>query len=467
MRKSLIYLSFLLSTSLTSFGQSTIITGHFDSLTTKPKIVSIDVFNLLDEHPSSYLSFVNDKTGDFRLEFPHNKTQEIFLKSDKKLKVILSPRDSINIDFKKNGNVIFSGSNSTINQEIYFYDENKNWSRFEPKCEGKSVNQYKEELVVWIQNEKKNLLKFEVKYKPSKAFIQWANQDIVYRNANFLIDFAAFKQMNNQILEDGLMDASIFPVNKDSSLISSFYRAHLNQYLVFKYKFYDAIPKQQTEYRNFTGLQVKFNALLKNENLSKSRDIMIIDFFNMLLSVDKPNALNFINLNITSIKDKELNDLYRERLENLKTNIKPITLLSDNNLNSKIIENVFNDLTDRFKGKVIYLDFWATWCGPCRREFPYSHALANEFINKNVAFVYICMNSEIDKWQKAVLDMKLNQNQYCLSDAESKVVRQKFQIQGLPTYFLINRKGEIVDKEAPRPSDILTKTKIIELLDEK
>jgi thioredoxin-related protein len=93
--------------------------------------------------------------------------------------------------------------------------------------------------------------------------------------------------------------------------------------------------------------------------------------------------------------------------------------------------------------------------------------LANEFINKNVAFVYICINSEFDKWQKAVVDMKLNQNQYFLNEVESKVVKEKFQIQGLPTYFMINKKGEIIDKEAPRPSDILTKAKINELLNEK
>ena len=317
------------STILTSLGQSAVITGHFDTIDTKSKIVSIAVFNLLDENSSSYLSFVNEKTGDFRLDFPVNRTQEITLKSGERLKMILSPGDSTHIKFEKNGNILFSGSSSKINQEIYFYDKNKNWGTFKSECEGKSVQQYKEKLSVWIQNEKKNLSQFEMQHKPSKKFMQWANQDIVYRNANYLIDFAAFKQMNNQILEDGLMDTSIFPVDKDSSLVSLFYRAHLNQYLIFKYKFYDDIPKQQTEHQNFKNLQEKFNVFLRNESPSKSKDIMIIDLFNMLLSVDKPNALSFINLNIKSIKDQELNDLYKERLNNLATNIQPVTFLND------------------------------------------------------------------------------------------------------------------------------------------
>ena len=76
------------------------------------------------------------------------------------------------------------------------------------------------------------------------------------------------------------------------------------------------------------------------------------------------------------------------------------------------------------------------------------------------------MDSEFEKWKKAVVDLELNQNQYFLNEVESKVMRQKFQIHGLPTYYIVNKKGEIVDKDAPRPSNPLTKTRILKLVNE-
>lgn len=449
-----------------AFGQSTVITGNFENTSTSSKTVSIDVFNLLDEHPTNYLAFVDAKTGNFRIDFPQYLTQEIILKSGESLNLILSPGDSLNIQFNKNGNIIFSGSNSKTNQEILYFSKNKDWGSFKPECEGKSINQYKDELAKWVQNEKSKLYQFKIKYHPSKLFIKWASQDIIYRNANYLVDFAVYRQMNGQALEKGLIDTAIFPIDNDSALISLFYRAHLNQYLVFKYKIYDDISKNPNEFQNFVALQGKFNYLLLNEKYSKSKDILIIDFFNILLKIDRQNAFNFIKLNIDKIKNNELHNLFTERVNSLKTNAKPITFLSNQDSSSKIIENVFADLTERFKGKVIYLDFWATWCGPCRSEFPFSHSLAKEFENENVAFVYICMDSEFEKWKKSTTDLKLNQNQYFLNEVESKVLRQKFQIHGLPTYFIVNKKGEIVDKDAPRPSNPITKSKIIELVNE-
>ena len=84
-----------------TFGQSTIITGNFENSSTALKNVTIDVFNLIDEKYTNYLAFVDTKTGNFRIDFPQYLTQEIVLKSDQLIHLILSPGDSLNLQFKK------------------------------------------------------------------------------------------------------------------------------------------------------------------------------------------------------------------------------------------------------------------------------------------------------------------------------------------------------------------------------
>ncbi|ESU26535.1 Thiol-disulfide isomerase and thioredoxin [Flavobacterium limnosediminis JC2902] len=110
---------------------------------------------------------------------------------------------------------------------------------------------------------------------------------------------------------------------------------------------------------------------------------------------------------------------------------------------------------ESLKGKYVYIDVWATWCGPCRREIPNLQKVEEQFHGKNIEFVSLSIDAKKDyeKWRKFVEDKKLGGIQlFADSDWSSKFV-QDYAIEGIPRFILIDPNGNIVSADAPRPSD--------------
>ena len=116
---------------------------------------------------------------------------------------------------------------------------------------------------------------------------------------------------------------------------------------------------------------------------------------------------------------------------------------------------------DDFKGKYVYVDVWATWCGPCRAEIPHLKKLEEHYHDKkNVVFVSISVDKAKDheKWKNFVDDKELGGVQlFADNDWNSEFVKG-YQINGIPRFIIIGPDGNIVNADAPRPSsaDIYT-----------
>jgi peroxiredoxin len=97
-----------------------------------------------------------------------------------------------------------------------------------------------------------------------------------------------------------------------------------------------------------------------------------------------------------------------------------------------------------FKGKVVVLDFWATWCPPCRAEIPHFIDLQKQYGDQGLAVIGISLDAG-GAGVVAAFAKKNNLN-YTVVMGDSDVVAQYGHIQGIPTTFIIDPKGEIVSK---------------------
>jgi len=108
-----------------------------------------------------------------------------------------------------------------------------------------------------------------------------------------------------------------------------------------------------------------------------------------------------------------------------------------------------------FKGKVVYLDFWGTWCGPCMREMTeFSHDLKKKFEGRDVVFLYISVGDPEDKWQKTLTESHFTSvNSVHLREPKERTASIDYQVNEFPTYWLIGRDGRIINASAPRPME--------------
>ena len=212
--------------------------------------------------------------------------------------------------------------------------------------------------------------------------------------------------------------------------------------------------------KEYNGFQEKMNLLtLKYPEENPKSFISVVILENLL---NNPNAdvenlkKTYSNLD-TSVKNTKPGKSVENKLANFKSvginDIAPD--FSAPNPNGNIIS------LKKSLGKVTIIDFWASWCGPCRRENPNVVALYNEFHSKGLNIVGVSLDKTVEDWQKAITKDGITWTQVSNLKFWEDPIAKLYKVQQIPTTFILDASGKIVAKDL-RGAEL--KTKVIELL---
>lgn len=204
----------------------------------------------------------------------------------------------------------------------------------------------------------------------------------------------------------------------------------------------DSIPRRYAE------LTVANN--IKNDTL---RELVLHRFVEMNLPFTKDSVRqNYYNKYLSLSK----NQIKKEKITELYNNLQK---LEPGNPSPKFVnyENYKGGTTslDDFKGKYVYIDVWATWCGPCKAQIPFLKEVEAKYHNKNIEFISLSVDSQKDhqKWKKMIEENEMGGVQLFADAAFNSTFIKDYNIVGIPQFILLDPEGNIVNSNAPRPSD--------------
>jgi thiol-disulfide isomerase/thioredoxin len=405
--------------------------------------------------------------GTFKIELSLYNAQDIKLSLVLE-KLILYPGDSIfiNFDFNDLSYANFAGDRSKENKDLHDYYWNYPVSGFNSKEEMDipDFKKYCDSIKTVAFNQLNEFIK---KTKPSLEIQEWIRNQInikyftailSYPNRKGLlgdksycewIEMTGFFENVEHVID---LTQSVF--NSDAySMISYYHSVFLNIYVIKENRSYvheelDSIIFKHTDetFKQFVLGQSFYRFLCGNS-------VSVVDSYKHIFD-------NYIK--IPFIKEP-LNDYYQNSKQDIENpQMASDAILSKMGVNGK---NLLDSIIHENKGKVLFVDLWATWCGPCLNGMKTSKEIMPRYKNKDIEFIFLCVNSTEENWKGVLSKYKVGGKHYYCDNEQSKDIRRALGVEGIPHYMIINKDGHIVQTNCP---DLKNSQEIIDkLLNEK
>ena len=320
-----------------------------------------------------------------------------------------------------------------------------------------AINKYKQELTATIDS-------FKATGKESKHFLDRINT-------------MASIQMSEKYMYYTMYHPRFAP-NDSTPIPSAFFEAG-NDIALDNEQFFN----EMNTYKYFV-LQKhdsQIAEILKKEGIEQNSVAEANKHLDLIANLDATQSVkdelgNQLISGYTYVTD-EVKDVYKNRyaeiiknqeyISEFESTLKKLEALQPGNMAPTFAYEDINGDTvtsDQLKGKVIYIDVWATWCGPCMGEIPHLKKLDTELHDMEIAFVSISIDGDKEAWKKMVVNKELQGYQlFAEGEWQSDIIKD-YAIQGIPRFILIDKEGKLVNANANRPSsEEIIKKQLIDL----
>lgn len=472
--------------------QKTVITGHISNF---DKVSEHDFIYIAQEDllaGQTKTSSTIDEDGNFRIELNVDHPSDLYLRYSGLITFFISPGDSIHITIDGNcWNKIsetyteeynfykVSGTAAEMNAEIFkfsafFLDSLNNWKYQDSILKISTPLEYKDFITKQTIRNRQIIDDFNQKNNTSEEFRKWVDLKLKFMEWDNLMRYRWLYPMYEKT-----------DVNNFTANIPGEYFDFLNtwdkenrtyfcnmDYLNFihEYSMYvdQQIPPDSMQYyrENFkdkfgesTRILLKYYSEMETGLI---KDILIAKYYYRMLDAKYYTQLKEV-FNPGLISDENLRTKVTEKFNREEQLFGNQIFAEGTKLNELKNETDFlQELTKKYHGKVIYIDFWAPWCSPCMNEMPNSKKIKESFEGKDVVFVYLANRCNEEAWKSTIAEKKIEGEHYLLTDKQYSKLCDILPIHGIPHYALIDKKGNIVNENAPRPSNAEELTKTIE-----
>jgi thiol-disulfide isomerase/thioredoxin len=274
-----------------------------------------------------------------------------------------------------------------------------------------------------------------------------SEEHFTYRKNNIL-SFLFLNKLDS-VSSNSLFISDSLYLKNDSLIYRNYYRNLLTRHIQDFIK-----PPFDLYNRPNTG-KIIFDSIIYSPNYSKIIKRFVFQYLannemdNLRNNTSNDDLQKMLTDYVTITGDSVTYDKLKKQFGLLRADSLEITLINTlGNITS--LNNVF----EKHKGKYVYVDFWATWCMPCRALLPDNAELEKEYHDKNIVFVSLAYNDDEKKWKELISDSThlFGKENYFITNTKSSRIIEEWRIKTIPRYMLFDENGGIAILDAPRPN---------------